>query len=182
MGNYRNEEYLDLSVNLFQELESVCDSVRQNILTVERSHRVSDILGCEGNCFNKLWGDIQPNNPLNKYSRNDFSGLYAFAEVSHGEADFKYIGISRTIRRRFFQHTKRSGRGSATWAYCMAKERFKEMRNVEFWESQIPTFQAEMIHPLRFTLYPIQGDMLMHLAEAFCVNRLQSEWNTFRTH
>jgi predicted GIY-YIG superfamily endonuclease len=179
--NYKEkpEKFLDASVGLLTRLDKICDSLLDNFVTDGKSHNVIDIMKAKS--FNNLWTNETPNNKSNKHSRNEFSGLYAFAAVDGNNVDIMYIGISQTIRRRFAGHTKRKNKGSATWAYLMVKNKFKDLSNSER-EAKIPEFQKKNIHPLKFTFYPIEDHMLLHLAEVYSVNKLHAYWNSFETH
>jgi len=117
----------------------------------------------------------------NNDSKNEFKGLYAFANVKNGVVDFQYIGISQTIRRRFNAHVRRTTRPEASWAYLMIKKDFPNL-NKEERELKIPEYQKKIIYPQNFTFVLIDDNMLMHIAEVFCVNNLKSYWNSFETH
>ena len=148
-------------------------------MTTNHKHQVvSDIINAKS--FNQIW-DVEPNKHDNKYSRNEFKGLYAFAAVNRNKVDFRYIGISQTIRRRFAGHVKRKTRQEATWAYLMAKCDFPDL-DISNREEKIPIYQREIIYPLKFTFHTIDDNMLMHMAEVYCVNKLKAYWNTFETH
>src|ERR1035437_4373981 len=98
MENYRGEKYFDTSVALIQQLDDVCDHLVNNLKTKGQSYTVEEIIKTP--YFNKLWkmpytkdNDI-PTQPK-------FKGIYAFASVVDFSINFKFIGVSREIKRRF---------------------------------------------------------------------------------
>jgi len=64
----------------------------------------------------------------------------------------------------------------------MIKHELTDVETRELRELRIADFQKEHIHPLRFTFLPIEDNMLLHMAEAYCVNKLKVKWNSFETH
>lgn len=176
--NYNDEEYIETSTELFDKLKYISDTLTDNLKTSEKSYYVEEIIKAKS--FNKLW-DLTTNNDENKYSKNEYKGIYIFAAVEDNKVDVKYIGISQTIKRRFFHHTRRTTRQEATWAYLMINHEHKDKNKIEK-ETLIPFYQKKFIYPLKFTFYQIDNDMLLHFAESFCVNHLKSYWNTFKTH
>lgn len=178
--NYNKEPYLDFSKDLFDRLDGICAALVLHFKTPGKSYPVSELIS-KASTFNTLW-EYRPNSPGKKNALTEFKGLYAFARVEGEEVDFSYIGISRRIKARFSQHVNPNGRkNTATWAYLMASHDFSGPDKAAR-ETKIPEFQKSHIHPLRYTFYPIEDNMLLHLAEIYCVNKLRSNWNSFRTH
>ena len=176
--NYKGEKYFDTSSKLLTELDTICDTLVKNLKTKGKSYTAEEIVNADS--FNKLWQET-PNKHDNKYSKNEFKGVYAFATVDKGKIDFKYIGISQTTRRRFGAHTKRTTRPEASWAYLMIKHDYPKL-TLEQREKKIPEYQKKIIYPLRFTFCPVDDNMLLHIAEVYCVNKLKAHWNSFETH
>ncbi|MBX2960261.1 MAG: GIY-YIG nuclease family protein [Flavobacteriales bacterium] len=177
MKNYNNEPFISTDLNLLKELDSISEKLHKNMITEGKSFIVKDIL--DKKKFNSFW-DFEPHDE-NKYTKKEYKGIYAFASVTNGIVNFKYIGISQTIKRRFNAHTKRTTRQEASWAYLMIKKDLVE-KTLKERESYIPIYQKEKIYPLRFTFFPIEDNMLLHIAEVYCVNKLHSYWNSFETH
>lgn len=177
--NYKNEKYFDTSPKLLVELDRICEMLVKNLKTKGKSYTAEEIV--KSKSFNALW-DEKPNKLDNKYSKNEFKGVYAFASVDkQNKIDFMYVGISQTTRRRFSAHTKRTTRPEASWAYLMIKRDFPKLTK-EQREKKIPEYQKKVIYPLRFTFCPIDDNMLLHIAEVYCVNKLKAFWNSFETH
>lgn len=175
--NYKEEKYFDTSVKLLNELDVICQILIDNLKNNERSYIAEDIVNAK---FNDLW-PYKPNKYDNKYSKKEFKGVYAFAVVDKNKINFKYIGISQTIRRRFSAHTKRTTRQEASWAYLMIKHDFPKL-TLQQREKKIPEYQKKFIYPLKFTFCPVDDNMLLHIAEVYCVNKLKAYWNSFETH
>lgn len=179
--NYKREKYFDTSKELLNELNKICNTLLANLNSDSDSHKVSDI-NKRTKPFNDLFRNTKPNNPNgNKYSKKEFKGIYAFAEVKNNKVDFMYLGISQTIRRRFGGHTRGKTKLDASWAYLMIKHKHPNLSIIGR-EKKIPDYQKNDIYPLRFTFCPIDDNMLMHIAEVYCVNKLKAFWNTFETH
>ena len=49
-------------------------------------------------------------------------------------------------------------------------------------QALIPELQNTLIKNCRFTFVTEDSNMLMHLAEVYCANKLKSYWNSFETH
>ena len=175
--NYKGEKYFEPET-LIHYLDNVCEALIANFQTNNKSYFVKDII--EANSFNNLW-DESPNNFDNKHSKNEYKGIYAFADVVNGEVDFLYVGISQTIRRRFGKHTTRNRKNEASWAYLMIKHHFLELSIAER-QLKIPEYQQKIIYPIKFSFCLINDNMLMHIAEVYCANKLKAQWNTFETH
>jgi GIY-YIG catalytic domain len=159
-------------------LDGICETLITNFRTRDKSYFVKDIL--QAKSFNSLW-DVPPNNFDNKHSKNEYKGIYAFASVEKNEVDFLYIGISQTIKRRFGKHTTRNRKNEASWAYLMIKHDFSDL-SIPDRQLKIPEYQQKIIYPVKFTFCLVNDNMLMHIAEVYCANKLKAEWNTFETH
>ena len=169
--NYKDESFIKTGPALIYKLENIAFELQQNMKDSKSRFIASEILNTGKNAFHRLWPDVKPNNPYHKYSKNDFKGLYAFAIIKNGKINWQYIGVSQTIKRRFKGHTLRKTKNSATWAYLMCKS-----------EENIHIKQKEIIHPCYFTFVKIDSNMLLHMAEVYCVNKFKSTWNSFETH
>ncbi len=177
--NYKGEKYFDTSTKLLTDLDSICETLVKNLKTKGKSYTAEEIVNADS--FNDLW-QVTPNKHDNKHSTKEFKGVYAFATVDNNKIDFRYVGISQTIRRRFSGHTKRTTRNDATWAYLMIKREHPELKSTQEREKKIPEYQKKIILPLRFTFCPVDDNMLLHIAEVYCVNKLNAYWNSFETH
>ncbi len=169
--NYKGEVFLATGPKLLTQLEAIASELESNMKHPKSRFKVSEILSIRTNSFQKFWPDIAPLNPDHKHSKKEYKGLYAFARIEKGKVLWQYIGISQTIKRRFKGHTIRRTKNSASWAYLIRKS-----------EEQIPTVQKRYIHPCYFTFVQVEDNMLLHMAEVYCVNKFRSEYNSFETH
>jgi hypothetical protein len=176
--NYKGEKYFETYAKLLSDLDKICETLINNLKTKGKSYTVQEIINAKS--FNELWQET-PNKHDNKYSKKEFKGVYAFATVEGNKIDFKYIGISQTTRRRFSAHTRRTTRQEATWAYIMIKKDFPNL-DLKQREKKITEYQKKIIYPFRFTFCPVDDNMLLHIAEVYCVNKLKAYWNSFETH
>lgn len=180
--NYKGEKYLDTSEELFIKLNEICEVLLDSFRNDKKSYPVAEIIKMKNYYqFNELWEHL-PNIPDKKNSKNEYKGLYAFAHVENGDIDIMYIGISQRTRARFSDHTKKKKSKDASWAYLMIKHEISNLTTRELREVKIPDYQKEYIHPLHFTFYPIEDNMLLQMAEVYCVNKLKAKWNSFETH
>lgn len=180
--NYKKEPFLNIDKTFKKRLDEIAAQINKQLMT-PGEYLISNDYSKFGNKeFNKFWEHISINNPAgNKHSLNDYKGLYAFGEVVDGKLQVLYIGISQTIRRRFFAHSTAKKRNAATWAYKILKHQNPHLTKEER-EALIPDLQNTLIKSYRFIFVKEDCNMIMHLAEAYCANKLKSYWNSFETH
>lgn len=68
---------------------------------------------------------VIPNNKLNPKNKdnNELTGLYVFGELNEkGTIDPIYVGISRTVFRRLYQHTWGKKHNETSFSYLKAKQ------------------------------------------------------------
>lgn len=183
--NYKNERFINTGTSLLNTLDKLSKLLFKQLNTKGMYCRVNEMLNDN---FNDFWGKtrIQPNNYDNKHSKNEYCGIYAFS-IQRGNKTFvKYIGISKTIRRRFRMHTSRNSMESSSWTYLMLKDYYKIKKGqiITRKKKKVDFIRKKEIYPCRFTFItiPPKKSMFLHLAEAFCVNKLHSKYNSFETH
>jgi hypothetical protein len=172
--NYKGEKYSVVGEQLLERLESISIELRTNLLSNDKSFLVAHIIK-ERN-FNSVFIGVSPNYLEHKYYKNEHNGLYAFAIVQKRNVDFQYIGISKTIKKRFGDHVKSKAKNNANWAYLMAQHT-GDLNPI----MKIPAKQLE-IHGMRFTFIHIDNPNLRLMAEVYCANKFRSFWNSFDTH
>jgi hypothetical protein len=173
-ANYKGETFIGGGQKLIDSLESIAGELKNNLLSNDKSFLVSEIIK-EKN-FNRVFIKIQPNFLEHKHYKNEHNGLYAFAIVDKRKVDFQYVGISKTIKKRFGDHVRSKKKNNANWAYLMALNE----SNVDP-ILRIPKKQLEM-HGMRFTFIHIDNPNLRLIAEVYCANKFKSYWNSFDTH
>ena len=183
--NYKKESFINTGTSLLNDLDKLSRQLFKQLNTKGMYCNVNELLNDN---FNDFWDKtgIQPNNYDNKHSKNEYCGIYAFS-IQRGNKTFvKYIGISKTIRRRFRMHTSRGSMESSSWTYLMLKEYYeiKKGQKIKGKKQKVDFIRKKEIYPCRFTFITIPPgkSMLLHLAEAFCVNKLHSKYNSFETH
>lgn len=180
--NYKGETYLKFDISFQERLNEIADQLADQLITPGKHivYNEHPKLGVKE--FNNFWNEIPVNNPDgNKYSKNDWKGVYAFGEYTNNNLNVLYIGISQTIRRRYFKHTKEKNREAATWAYTILRHQNRDLPKEEVIR-MIPNIQNSLIKNCRFTFIKEDDNMLMHLAEVYCANKLKAYWNSFETH
>lgn len=114
----------------------------------------------------------------------DFSGCYVFSE----KGKHQYVGISKSVAKRLYQHVKGKTHNQATLAYNIAKitsgrvgEREKNMKDPDFKrhfkeaKKKISTWTVSIID--------IKNPVELYLFELFASLKLNTyEFNTFETH
>lgn len=174
IANYKDEEFTISGNKLLQKLETFASDLESNMLSNDKSFIVSKIP--HKKIFDELFISVIPNYHAHKTYKNEHNGLYAFALVEQDKVNFQYIGISRTIRRRFLNHTRGKAKSTASWAFLMAQN-----DELEDALKRLSLKQLEM-QIMRFTFIHIDNPFLRHMAEVYCANKLKSYWNTFETH
>jgi len=180
--NYKEEAFLNIDNTLQERLDEIAEQIKTQLTTPGQYLIFNDHPKFGRREFKKFWEHVSINNSDgNKYSKNEHKGLYAFGEITDGKLQVLYIGISKTIRRRFFGHSTMKEKNAATWAYTILKHQ-NPLLSKEERQALIPDLQNTLIKKCRFTFVNEDSNMLMHLAEVYCANKLKSYWNSFETH
>ncbi|MDZ7832810.1 MAG: hypothetical protein U5L07_13730 [Desulfobacterales bacterium] len=116
--------------------------------------------------------------------KNDFSGCYVFIE--HGAP--LYVGISRNVINRLFQHLTSNSHFSGSLAYYIAKcqrdpggTREQNMADLKF-RSLFENSQRRL-EQCSIAVIEIENSVELHLFEVYASMELGTgEFNTFRTH
>jgi predicted GIY-YIG superfamily endonuclease len=117
--------------------------------------------------------------------KKDFMGLYVFIND-----DFPfYVGISKGVIGRIFQHTKGHSHNTSTLAYNIGLIRFELMagrkhiggrKELNFKTEVEPV--KEFLLRQKVALLPIDNHEELYLFEIFCSMKLQTFLNKFETH
>ncbi len=117
-------------------------------------------------------------------SNEDLSGCYVLTE----KGKHQYVGISKSVGRRLYQHIKGTTHNHATLAYNIAKntsgqkgERDKNMGDLNF---QVHFDKAkERISTWTVSVIDIKNPVELYLFELFASLKFNTyEFNTFETH
>lgn len=123
-----------------------------------------------------------------KEENNEIKGLYVFADVKDDGIQVMNVGISRTILRRFYQHTCGLLHNQSTLGFHMAVQEHKTHGLVHVGKREHFPYEryrdqfAEVIRNFRFAIVPIENNFTLHMAEVYIACHYRSYWNTFKTH
>ena len=114
---------------------------------------------------------------------NEVKGLYVFGEANqNGIIEPIYIGISRTVFRRLYQHTWGTMHNETTFSYLKAKH-FSGYNGLrKDLPNELLTKQQEKIKNYRLVVIPEINDYDMYFMEVYIAGRLKTKWNSFKTH
>ena len=118
-------------------------------------------------------------------TKNDFMGLYVFV---NDDLPF-YVGISKGVIGRIFQHIKGHSHNTSTLAYNIGLIRFKLLTGQQHMGSRKELNFRSEVHPVKefllkqkIALLPIDNHEELYLFEIFCSMKLQTVLNKFETH
>ncbi len=117
--------------------------------------------------------------------KEDFKGLYIFLNK---DKPF-YVGISKCVIGRIFNHTKGHSHNTSTLAYNIGLIRYEIMtgrkhtgnRNDLNFKTEVEPIK-EFLLKQRIAFLPIENDEELYLFEIFCSMKLKTILNKFETH
>lgn len=125
------------------------------------------------------------NNSLNNNSKkeNEVKGLYVFGELNKiGKVEAIYVGISRTVFRRLYQHTWGKKHNETSFSYLKAKHYSGYVGKREFLSIELLKEQQEKIKNYRLIVIPELNDYDLYFMEVYIAGKLKTKWNSFKTH
>lgn len=109
--------------------------------------------------------------------------MYIFGEINNrGFFEPIYIGISRTVFRRLYQHTWGKKHNEATLAYLMAKSRLLHLESRNSLLLSELEIEQEKIKTFKVVIVPEENDYNLYFMEVYLAGKLKTKWNSFRTH
>ena len=148
--NYVQERFPENMSELVQKCENIIIQIKEQLydsrcLVVkdlyhhDKGHKQKDFIQkLQVNCNTKL--------NTKTITNNEVKGLYVFGEVdSKGIVEPVYIGISRTVFRRLYQHTWGTKHNEASFAYLMAKFRLNHKKDRNLLCKNELTFEQQKI-------------------------------------
>lgn len=117
--------------------------------------------------------------------KNDFKGLYVFF---HKDTPF-YVGISKGVIARIFQHTKGHSHNTSTLAYNIGLVRYEiingkpylgDRKDLNFATEVAPV--KEFLMKQKIALIKIDDNEELYLFELYVSMKLQTWLNKFETH
>jgi predicted GIY-YIG superfamily endonuclease len=125
------------------------------------------------------------NNTLNSKSKkeNEVKGLYVFGELNNdGIVVAIYVGISRTIFRRVYQHTWGKKHNETSFSYLKAKYFERYVGDRKDLPYELLKKQQEKIKNYRLIVIPEIKDYDLYFMEVYIAGKLKTKWNSFKTH
>lgn len=185
--NYRNEKFPENFELLIQKCEKTVSIV------LERLNDINCILVKELyhenkgkkqiNFLEKL--NIECNTKLDKkyVNDNELQGLYIFGEVDNNKnVKPVYVGISRTVFRRLYQHTWGTKHNETSLSYLKAKH----FNNYRGKRQDLPKAmlreQQNKIKNYRVVVIPELNHYDLYFMEVYLAGKLKAFWNSFKTH
>ena len=117
--------------------------------------------------------------------KNDFKGLYVFV---HNDIPI-YVGISKGVIGRIFQHTKGHNHNTSTLAYNIGLIRYEiangkkylgDRKDLNFKTEVAPV--KEFLMKQKIAFLPIDDNEELYLFEIYTAIKLQTWLNKFETH
>ena len=125
------------------------------------------------------------NNKLKKTSKkeDEAKGLYVFGELNQdGIVEPIYVGISRTVFRRLYQHTWGKKHNETSFSYLKAKHFSQHTgKRIEL-AKELLKEQQEKIKNYRLIVIPEINDYDLYFMEVYIAGKLKTKWNSFKTH
>lgn len=185
--NYAEEKFPEDINDLIKKCEDVIIKIRQrfsdttclvvkDLYHSEKGHRQKDFI-------DKL--QVSYCSRLGKKSKKDdeVKGLYVFGEVTNlGNIEPIYVGISRTVFRRLYQHTWGKKHNETSFSYLKAKHFSGYVGKRELLPSHLLKEQQEKIKNYRLIIIPELNDYDLYFMEIYIAGRLKTKWNSFKTH
>lgn len=185
--NY-NEELFPVNIaDLIEKCEKVISEIQTcfsnpDCLTVkelyhcDKGHKQKDFIS-------KL--RVTCNGKLGKNSKklDEVKGLYVFGEHQENKVIAPiYVGISRTVFRRLYQHTWGTKHNETSFSYLKAKHfsGHTGLRNELPFE--LLKIQQEKIKNYCLIVIPVEHDYDLYFMEVYIAGRLKTKWNSFKTH
>ena len=185
--NY-NQEPFPTDINLLiKKCDTVILKIKENFSSPEclivkdlyhadKGHKQKDFIQkLQVACNNKL------NNKRKK--EDEAKGLYVFGELNNvGNVEAIYVGISRTIFRRLYQHTWGKKHNETSFSYLKAKHFSQHTgKRIELAEELLKE-QQEKIKNYRLIVIPEMNDYDLYFMEVYIAGKLKTKWNSFKTH
>jgi hypothetical protein len=127
--------------------------------------------------INKKW--------FNNSEINDFKGIYVFIN----NATPFYVGISRCVINRIFQHLRGNNHYTSTLAFNIGKIKYEINNNKKYPGKRKDFDFAKEVEPIKAFLMkqkiaflPIENDEELYLFEIYMAMKLKTKFNNFKTH
>lgn len=116
-------------------------------------------------------------------SQNELQGLYVFGELNEdGKINPVYVGISRTVFRRLYQHTWGTKHNETSLSYLKAKHFNNFVGKRADLPLELLKIQQEKIKNYRLVVIPETNHYDLYFMEVYISGRLKTKWNSYKTH
>jgi hypothetical protein len=113
----------------------------------------------------------------------EIKGLYVFGECDDtGKVIPKYVGISKTIFRRFRQHGWSKEHNKASLAYMKASQKQLHIGQRKHIKHEILEDQQKIIRNYKVAVLQVDNDYDLYFMEVYFAGKWKTEWNSFKTH
>lgn len=133
------------------------------------------VVSASGYTFNTTSGS-------NIKAENDIRGLYLLGESQGDKVVPQYVGISRAILRRLKQHGWGKLHNEATLAYWRVQIESQKKGKRADQDLRDRNKQQEIIRQYKVAILPEPLDFDLYFKEVYFAGKLQTPWNTFKTH
>lgn len=185
--NYREEKFPENFEQLIQKCEQTVLLVNERlndsncVLVKDLYHE--DKGRKQIDYYDKL--KVVCNTKLNKkhLHENELQGLYIFGEADNNKnVKAVYVGISRTVFRRLYQHTWGTKHNETSLSYLKAKH----FNNYKGKRQDLPEAmlreQQNKIKNYRVVVIPELNHYDLYFMEVYLAGKLKTFWNSFKTH
>ena len=185
--NYNQEPFPEDINLLIQKCETIILKIQERFSSPEclivkdlyhsdKGHKQKDFI-------QKL--QVVCNNKLKKTSKkeDEVKGLYVFGELKdNGNVEPIYVGISRTVFRRLYQHTWGNKHNETSFSYLKAKHFENYVGDRKDLPYEFLRKQQDKIKNYRLIVIPETNDYDLYFMEVYIAGRLKTKWNSFKTH
>lgn len=185
--NYAEEKFPEDINELIKKCEDVITKIQQRFSNTEclvvkdlyhpeKGHKQKDFIQkLQVSCSSKLGKKSKKN--------DEVKGLYVFGEVDDlGNVEPIYVGISRTIFRRLYQHAWGKKHNETSFSYLKAKHFSGYEGKRELLPIHLLIEQQEKIKNYRLIVIPELNDYDLYFMEVYIAGKLKTKWNSFKTH
>lgn len=114
----------------------------------------------------------------------EVKGLYIFAELDDNKKYIPiYVGISRSVFRRLYQHAFGKNHNQASFCYLKAKHFYEHPIDSRIdlpW--QFVEAQQQKLREYSVIIIQEKEDYDLYFMEVYIAGKLKTKWNSFKTH
>ena len=167
----------DEAVNKIQSMFSKPDClIVKDLYHSDKGHRQNDFIS-------KLQVTCNTKKDKNSKKLDEVKGIYVFGELQENNTIVPiYVGISRTVFRRLYQHVWRTKHNETSFSYLKAKHFSGHIGLRADLPFELLKIQQDKIKDYRLIVIPVENDYDMYFMEVYIAGKLRTKWNSFKTH